>query len=123
VRGDVRARALADLWREMPREDRALWGFCARCDFADTCRGGCTFTAHAFFGRPGNNPYCHFRARDFARRGQRERLVLAAPAPGQPFDHARFDLVVEPLGAPEPTLERREKLLKIRRKPAASGTA
>jgi len=19
--------------------------------------GGCTFTAHAFFGRPGNNPY------------------------------------------------------------------
>ena len=55
-----------------------------------------------FFGRPGNNPYCHFRARMLAERGLRERLVPASPAPGAPFDHGTFDLVVEPLDAPEP---------------------
>lgn len=63
---------LASIWDEAPelaftrertRDDprTGLWGFCGECPFRDVCLGGCTFTAHAFFGRPGNDPYCHFR--------------------------------------------------------------
>jgi radical SAM protein with 4Fe4S-binding SPASM domain len=32
------------------------WGFCHTCIHADTCRGGCSWTAHTLFGRRGNNP-------------------------------------------------------------------
>jgi hypothetical protein len=55
-----------------------------------------------FFGRRGNNPYCHHRALDHARRGLRERLVLDQPAPGEPFDHGIFALIEEPGAAPWP---------------------
>jgi len=123
VGGNLRSQPLEDIWRDAPelsftraRGVDALWGYCRTCAFADTCLGGCTFTAHALFGRPGNNPYCHFRARSLAREGKRERLIPREPAPGQPFDNGLFDLQVEPLDAPEPKPpERREHLLKIRK--------
>jgi radical SAM protein with 4Fe4S-binding SPASM domain len=81
--------------RERTVED--LWGFCRTCYYADTCRGGCTWTAHCLFGRPGNNPLCHHRALELEKRGRRERLVPARPAPGVPFDHGLFELIEEPL--------------------------
>ena len=96
-----------------------LWGYCASCDFGEVCLGGCTFTAHAFFGRPGNNPYCHHRARVMKSRGVRERLVLQKPAPGTPFDHARFDLIEEPFDGPDDRPMRRIDLVKLRRKAQA----
>jgi hypothetical protein len=49
----------------------------------------------SLFGRPGNNPYCHHRALEMQRLGKRERVVRASEAPGLPFDHARWELVVE----------------------------
>jgi radical SAM protein with 4Fe4S-binding SPASM domain len=124
VGGNLRKSTLAAVWgtaeigfaRARTKDD--LWGYCRTCDFAETCLGGCTFTAHAFFGRPGNNPYCHFRARDLARRGLRERLVLEQAAPGRPFDHALYGIVVEALDAPDPAPARPLDLVKIRRKPA-----
>jgi hypothetical protein len=76
-----------------------LWGFCAGCRFAERCRGGCTWTAHAFFDRPGNNPYCHHRALTLAAAGRRERVVQVGRAPGVPFDNGMFELVEEPLDA------------------------
>lgn len=93
--GSVRDAPLAELWRASERlgftrhrrrED--LWGFCATCPFAEPCFAGCVFTSHALLGRPGNNPYCHYRARTLASRGMRERLV---PRPGGPFE-----IVLEP---------------------------
>jgi radical SAM protein with 4Fe4S-binding SPASM domain len=114
--GNVRARTLRDLWdneralryiRERTVDD--LWGYCRDCYYADVCRAGCTWTAEVFFGRPGNNPYCHHRALDHARRGLRERLVQVERAPGQPFDHGKFEAIVEPLDAP--TLQRRLPVL------------
>ncbi len=109
VGGNLTERPLAELWRDAPRlafaRERSaddLWGFCRSCAFAEPCRGGCTFTAHALMGRPGNNPYCHYRARTLAARGLRERLVPRDPARGDPFDNGRFDLVEEPLDAPDP---------------------
>ena len=99
--------------------EKQLWGFCATCPFAATCKAGCTFTAHAVFGRPGNNPYCHYRARAYAKRGMRERLVPATAAAGTPFDNGTFDLVVEPLDAPDPNAGlAAEQLVKLSRRPA-----
>lgn len=105
--GNLRQNSLRDIWDTSPelafrREAIELWGFCKTCPFAQVCQGGCNFTAHALFGRPGNNPYCHFRARSLAAQGLRERLVLKSPAPGQPFDHARFELISEAFDAPDP---------------------
>jgi radical SAM protein with 4Fe4S-binding SPASM domain len=105
--GNVRDQAIQELWdtarelrfrRDAKTDD--LWGFCKTCYYADACHAGCTWTSHVILGRPGNNPYCHHRTLDFARRGLRERLVQVERAPGVPFDHGRFDLVVEPRDAP-----------------------
>ena len=85
--------------RSRTRDD--LWGYCATCPLADVCLGGCSFTAHGFFGRAGNNPMCHFRAIQHRKKGLRERLVRVQRAPGSPFDSARFEIVVEPFEAPE----------------------
>ena len=56
-----------------------------------------TVTASVLFGRPGDNPYCHHRALERDREGLRERLVMREPAPGEPFDHGIFELIVEPV--------------------------
>jgi len=102
--GNVRDARLRDIWeRAAPmrfNRDRTvddLWGFCRTCYYADTCRGGCTWTAESLLGRPGNNPMCHHRALELERAGKRERLVQIAPAPGEPFDMGRFELVLEDL--------------------------
>jgi radical SAM protein with 4Fe4S-binding SPASM domain len=125
--GNVLNQPLRAIWDQAPAlkftRDRgrdALWGFCRTCPFAEPCMGGCTFTAHAILGRPGNNPYCHFRARSFAREGKRERLVWVEAAPGEPFDNGRFELVIEPLDAPDPRPVRARDIVQLRRKGEAA---
>jgi radical SAM protein with 4Fe4S-binding SPASM domain len=102
--GNVRDNTLLDIWeratplrytRDRTVED--LWGYCRTCYYADTCRAGCTWTSDVFFGRPGNNPYCHHRAIEHQREGKRERLIKVEQAPGEPFDHGRFEVIVEEL--------------------------
>ena len=125
VGGTLKTQPLSAIWDHAPelafartRSVEDLWGFCRGCRFAEVCLGGCTFTAHALLGRPGNNPYCHFRARSLAKQGQRERLVHVAAPLGQPFDSGRFELVIEPLTAPRPDPPEpaaRAQLLKMRR--------
>ena len=121
VGGTTRQRSIAETWDTAPelafarkRTVDDLWGFCRTCAFAEHCMGGCSFTAHSIFGRPGNNPYCHYRARTLAKQGLRERLVPATSAPGEPFDHGTFTLVTEPLEAPAAVLPP-ERLVQIRR--------
>jgi radical SAM protein with 4Fe4S-binding SPASM domain len=100
--GNVRDLPLAEIWRRATplrytrdRTVKDLWGYCATCYYADACRAGCTWTSDVLFGRPGNNPYCHHRALEMQVAGKRERLVRVEAPPGQPFDHGRFELVVE----------------------------
>ena len=100
--GNIRDHSLQDIWeRAAPlryTRDRTvddLWGFCRSCYYADECRAGCTWTAFSLFGKPGNNPLCHHRALEMQRQGKRERLVQVEPAPGIPFDHGRFEIIVE----------------------------
>jgi radical SAM protein with 4Fe4S-binding SPASM domain len=111
VGGNVRDHALRDIWeraeplrftRERTVDD--LWGHCRTCYYAEACMGGCSWTTHVLFGRPGNNPFCHHRALELAKQGRRERLRKTGGAPGKPFDYARFEIVEEPW--PEAELRR-----------------
>jgi nif11-class peptide radical SAM maturase 3 len=76
-----------------------LWGFCKTCEFAELCRGGCSWTAHVFFDRRGNNPFCHHRALAHAEKGIGERFYQEVAASGSPFDNGIFAIVEEPLTA------------------------
>lgn len=80
-----------------PKGTEHLWGFCKTCEFAELCRGGCSWTAHVFFDKRGNNPYCHHRALTQAKQGIRERVFLNRPADGNPFDNGEFVLIEEPI--------------------------
>jgi radical SAM protein with 4Fe4S-binding SPASM domain len=112
VGGNIRERRLMEILETRalninagmgtPEGAAHLWGFCATCEYAELCRGGCTWTAHVFFGKAGNNPYCHHRALMQKGRGVRERLVQVVSAEGLPFDHGRFELVEEDARAPAP---------------------
>lgn len=107
--GNVRDESLQAIWEraEPLRFTRArttddLWGYCRSCYYADECMSGCTWTTFVTFGKPGNNPYCHHRALEMAKQGKRERVVRVAQAPGEPFDHGAFAIVVEPLSGGTP---------------------
>lgn len=102
--GNIRDNSLKDIWeRSTPlryTRDRTvedLWGFCRTCYYAEECRAGCTWTSFVFFGRAGNNPYCHHRALEMQRKGVREVVSRVEMAPGAPFDYGKFELREEPL--------------------------
>jgi radical SAM protein with 4Fe4S-binding SPASM domain len=100
--GNVLDRELVEAWAAdpalaftRPRSTDELWGFCKGCYYAETCRAGCNFTAHATLGRRGNNPFCYHRAATHRRAGVRERLVQVSSAAGAPYDFGRFEIVEE----------------------------
>jgi radical SAM protein with 4Fe4S-binding SPASM domain len=110
VGGNIREQSLKDIWERAAalrvnrdRTVKDLWGFCRDCYYADECRGGCSWMSSSIFGRTGNNPYCHHRALDFQQRNQRERIVQVAAAPGSPFDHGKWEIVVEPFEGDQPS--------------------
>jgi radical SAM protein with 4Fe4S-binding SPASM domain len=107
--GNVRDMSIEDIWNTTPelaftreRTKNDLWGFCRTCYYADVCRSGCSWTSTVMFGRAGNNPYCHHRTLELKKEGLRERVVKVKPAPGEPFDHGLFEIVVEPIDAALP---------------------
>ncbi|OUL25701.1 nif11-class peptide radical SAM maturase 3 [Nostoc sp. RF31YmG] len=111
--GNIRDRSLHSIIEETeelrfnlgagtPKGTEHLWGFCKTCEFAELCRGGCSWTAHVFFDKRGNNPYCHHRALTQQKQGIRERVFLQRSADGNPFDNGEFALVEEPINAPWP---------------------
>jgi radical SAM protein with 4Fe4S-binding SPASM domain len=106
--GNVRDAPLSEIWVAMresvrPTIEQDAWGFCGGCYYKSTCRSGCTWMADAILGRAGNNPMCDHRARTLRAAGIRERFEQVAAAPGEPFDLARWRLIVETLdGAPLP---------------------
>lgn len=111
--GNIRKRSLSDIYHNTQQlrfndinseEDKTahLWGECAKCEFAKVCRGGCNWTSHVFFGKRGNNPYCHHRAIKKAALGKRETFSLQSAASGQPFDYGIFELKEEDFGTLDP---------------------
>jgi nif11-class peptide radical SAM maturase 3 len=112
--GNIRERSLYDIIENTeqlrlnlgagtPEGTKHLWGFCKTCEFSELCRGGCSWTAHVFFDKRGNNPYCHHRALVHADQGLRERVIPKVKAQGLPFDNGEFELIVEPIDTPLPT--------------------
>ncbi|HKY29818.1 MAG TPA: GDL motif peptide-associated radical SAM/SPASM maturase [Pyrinomonadaceae bacterium] len=100
--GKIRHLSLESIWWKTDelainrsRTNQDLWGFCRTCYYADVCKAGCTWTTHVLFGRAGNNPFCHHRALELSKQGLRERIVQIESAPGVPFDHGRFELLLE----------------------------
>jgi radical SAM protein with 4Fe4S-binding SPASM domain len=113
IGGNIRTQKLEDIVdsRELtfnatagtPEATSHLWGFCGGCKYARSCRGGCTQTATVLLGKRGNNPYCHYRAVEMAKRGLRERVAPRLLAIGKSFDHGSFKLIEEPLDAAWPS--------------------
>ncbi|BAQ73786.1 radical SAM domain-containing protein [Pseudomonas sp. Os17] len=100
--GNVRNMSLHDIWHYSEgihfgrlRSVDDLWGYCRSCYYNDVCRGGCTWTSHSLLGKPGNNPYCHYRALDLQKKGLRERIVKLEDAGPASFSVGRFDLITE----------------------------
>ena len=100
--GNVRDLALEEIWKTSPeihfgrmRSVDSLWGFCRSCYYADVCRGGCTWTSHSLLGRPGNNPYCHYRVLELEKQGLRERIVKVRDAAQASFAVGEFELITE----------------------------
>jgi Y-X(10)_GDL-associated radical SAM protein len=100
--GNIRDLSFEDIWWTTDelsinrgRTSDELWGFCGGCYYADVCKAGCTWTTSVLFGRAGNNPYCHHRALELSKQGLRERIAQVEQAPGTPFDHGRFELILE----------------------------
>ena len=108
--GNIRELALAQIWDADPiaftreRGTSELWGFCKGCYYADTCRAGCSFTAHSTLGRRGNMPFCYHRASTLRRQGLREVLVHREVPPGAPYDFGRFELREEPWSTEPPSI-------------------
>lgn len=102
VGGNVREHSLVDIWERSDQlrfiRDRSvddLWGFCRTCYYAEQCKAGCSWTASAFLGRTGNNPYCHHRVLDFEARGLKERMVRIEAPPGEAFDRGLWEIQIE----------------------------
>ncbi|WP_323117816.1 GDL motif peptide-associated radical SAM/SPASM maturase [Burkholderia alba] len=107
--GNVRDLSLEDIWHDSEaihfgrlRSVDDLWGFCRSCYYADVCRGGCTWTSHSLLGKPGNNPYCHYRVLELRKQGLRERIEKVQEAGPASFAVGRFDLVTERIADGEP---------------------
>jgi Y-X(10)_GDL-associated radical SAM protein len=105
--GNIRDRKLQHIWWNTDqlsinrdRTSEELWGFCGSCYYAPVCKAGCTWTTHVLFGRAGNNPYCHHRALELSKQGLRERIAQVEKAPGVPFDHGQFELLLESADGP-----------------------
>ncbi len=115
--GNIRDRSLHDIYHhskelrfnDVQNEEQAtahLWGDCATCEYKKICRAGCNWTAHVFFAKRGNNPYCHHRAIKKAVRGRMETFVMRKPASGLPFDHGEFELIEQQVQPVNPLDER-----------------
>ncbi len=68
VEGNVRSTSLRDIWlreggfaynREFSLEQ--LGGFCRTCDYAEVCRGGCTWTSFSQNKLSKDNQHCYWR--------------------------------------------------------------
>ncbi|UGA38037.1 SPASM domain-containing protein [Chromobacterium haemolyticum] len=104
--GNVRDMSLDDIWHHSEgihfgrlRSVEDLWGYCRGCYYNDICRGGCTWTSHSLLGKPGNNPYCHYRALELEKQGLRERIVKLQDAAPASFAVGRFDLITEDIAS------------------------
>ena len=103
--GNIRDASLEDIWERASRcasrataRLRDLWGYCRTCYYAEECMSGCTWTSFVTFGKAGQQPVLPPpRARAGSARASASASCASQAAPGEPFDHGRFEIVVEDL--------------------------
>lgn len=86
IEGNIREHRLPQIWNRPGAfaynrafSVESLGGFCRTCDYAEVCRGGCTWTTFAEHGPVRDNPYCYWRQKALAeeRKQPRRHLPLA----------------------------------------------
>jgi len=105
LEGNIRDTPLREIWnrrgafsynREFSTEQ--LSGYCAKCDYADICRGGCSWTAFAYTGSRFENLYCYWR--QLKAKEERDNANATqphdAPSPFQePTDQKRHIPIIQ----------------------------
>jgi radical SAM protein with 4Fe4S-binding SPASM domain len=93
--GNIRNQSLRDIWfrkgafaYNRDHSFETLGGFCKTCDYAEICRGGCTWSCYAEGKFVRDNPYCYWRQ----WKEQEARAAGAAPA-GPEDDKVRLPVV------------------------------
>ena len=108
VEGNIRQRPFQEIWddpdkfaynRKFKVED--LVGFCRTCEYAEVCRGGCSWTAFSHTGSRYEFLHCYHRLVELQKRGMlrtSEEVHGDAAAPASPVpevetadDHAEAD--------------------------------
>ena len=88
VEGNVRKSSLRDIWfrkggfaynREFTLDN--LGGFCRSCEYAEICRGGCTWINFALSGSKRDNPYCYWRQLELKKARERGEVIPESPNP------------------------------------------
>ena len=100
--GKIRDLSLHNIWwttdelRNQPRtNERRVVGILSQL-LLRGCMQSRLHLDHECSVWPGrNNPYCHHRALELSKQGLRERIAQVEQAPGTPFDHGRFELILE----------------------------
>ena len=68
IEGNVKKNSLVDIWnspnfckfsREFKEDD--LGGFCKKCEYRMSCKGGCTLNSSSMTGKPHRDPLCFYR--------------------------------------------------------------
>ena len=83
VEDNLRKRPLREIWNDPEAfaynrkfDPARLEGFCRTCDYAEFCRGGCTWSAFANTGSRYESRYCYHRLLE--EKQQREAQIAAA---------------------------------------------
>ncbi|WP_046757912.1 radical SAM/SPASM domain-containing protein [Kordia jejudonensis] len=100
--GNIKNMSIEDIWNYSEemffsryRNKNEMWGGCKGCYYETSCLAGCSWTSHVLFGKRGNNPFCHHRALELHKKGQKERIRKIKEAEGTSFDYGLYEVVVE----------------------------
>jgi radical SAM protein with 4Fe4S-binding SPASM domain len=87
VEGNIRDKPLAEIWRaegafayNRAFQPEQLGGFCRSCDYAEICRGGCTWMSYAHKGWVRDNAFCYWRQTQEQAGEPRRHLPVMPPS-------------------------------------------
>ena len=93
VEGNIRERPFKQIWNDPDSfaynrnfEVDDLVGFCKTCEYAEVCRGGCSWTAFAHTGNRYEFTYCYHRLAELQKQGKLEASPHAAKPAAAPSE-------------------------------------
>jgi radical SAM protein with 4Fe4S-binding SPASM domain len=79
IEGNIRQRSLREIWESPDAfaynrkfKVEQLGGFCRTCEYAEICRGGCSWTSFAHTRGQRDNPYCYHRQLELKKQRDAE---------------------------------------------------